>query len=172
MFRVTAALRRKAAVDAVVVGAGPAGLAVVGSLLQHLPQRHEQLWVDPYFDGGRVNAKYRQVPSNTKVDLFLQFANQLTPFKHVLDNATEPNAASVLRGLAQDKGCELGKAADLCLMLTQGLKTHFPQAAQHIGKATDASFDVVCVIIYFIFFFAYIDSFLVQRSLDCGYEQS
>lgn len=46
---------------AVVVGAGPAGLAVIGNLLE------KQLggkiaWIDPYFQAGRVNRKYREVP--------------------------------------------------------------------------------------------------------------
>lgn len=45
---------------AVVVGGGPAGLTVVGNLMDNNLQRI--LWVDPSFDGGRVNAKYRNVP--------------------------------------------------------------------------------------------------------------
>lgn len=45
---------------AVVVGAGPAGLAVVGTLLEK--QLGDIVWVDPCFQGGRVNRKYREVP--------------------------------------------------------------------------------------------------------------
>jgi NADPH-dependent 2,4-dienoyl-CoA reductase/sulfur reductase-like enzyme len=46
---------------AVVVGAGPAGLAVVGNLLER--QLGEKIaWVDPYFQAGRVGRKYREVP--------------------------------------------------------------------------------------------------------------
>lgn len=45
---------------AVVVGAGPAGIAVVGNLLeQHMTP---VLWVDERFEGGRLNQCYRQVP--------------------------------------------------------------------------------------------------------------
>lgn len=43
-----------------VVGAGPAGIAVVGNLLER--QLGKIVWVDPAFDGGRVNRKYREVP--------------------------------------------------------------------------------------------------------------
>lgn len=47
--------------EAVVVGAGPAGLAVVGNLLE--VNKGPVLWVDDGFDGGRLNRKYREVPS-------------------------------------------------------------------------------------------------------------
>lgn len=45
---------------AVVVGAGPAGLAAVGNLLEK--QLGNIVWVDPLFQGGRVNRQYREVP--------------------------------------------------------------------------------------------------------------
>lgn len=45
---------------AVVVGAGPAGLAVVGNLERQLGGKIA--WVDPYFQAGRVGRKYREVP--------------------------------------------------------------------------------------------------------------
>lgn len=45
---------------AVVVGAGPAGVAVLGNLLEL--GLNKIAWVDPVFDGGRVNSKYREVP--------------------------------------------------------------------------------------------------------------
>jgi cation diffusion facilitator CzcD-associated flavoprotein CzcO len=45
---------------AIVVGAGPAGLAVVGNLLEK--QLGKIVWVDPCFQAGRVHSKYREVP--------------------------------------------------------------------------------------------------------------
>lgn len=46
---------------AIVVGAGPAGLTVVGNLLERRIGRI--LWVDKqHFTGGRLNAAYREVP--------------------------------------------------------------------------------------------------------------
>lgn len=148
MFRVTPVLfsTTRAPVEAVVVGGGPAGLAVVGNLLQALPQqrqRRQQLWVDPSFTAGRVNAKYREVPSNTKVDLFLQFARALEPFRQVLERAPTPNAITALEALQQDKGCELGKAADMCALLTEGLARGFPEAEQHTGRVTAATLNKV-----------------------------
>jgi hypothetical protein len=45
---------------AVVVGAGPAGVAVVGNLLEQ--KKLPILWVDHLFQGGRLNKYYREVP--------------------------------------------------------------------------------------------------------------
>jgi len=47
--------------EAVVVGAGPAGIAVVGNLLEQ--KKSPILWVDHQFSGGRLNKYYREVPS-------------------------------------------------------------------------------------------------------------
>jgi alpha-1,3/alpha-1,6-mannosyltransferase len=46
--------------EAVVVGAGPAGVAVVGNLLEQ--KKAPILWVDDLFQGGRLNKYYREVP--------------------------------------------------------------------------------------------------------------
>lgn len=45
---------------AVVVGAGPAGITVLGNLLER--KLGPVLWVDDGFNGGRVNRSYREVP--------------------------------------------------------------------------------------------------------------
>ncbi|KAJ5092181.1 hypothetical protein NUU61_007051 [Penicillium alfredii] len=104
---------------AVVVGAGPAGLAVVGNLLER--QLGTIAWVDPSFEAGRVNRKYREVPSNTKVSLFQAYATAVQPFRTVIDNARAPNAFSTLAKLDQDKTCHLHYAADMVRGLTDGL---------------------------------------------------
>jgi heterodisulfide reductase subunit A-like polyferredoxin len=46
--------------EAVVVGAGPAGLAAVGNLLEQ--KKKPILWVDDQFHGGRLDKYYREVP--------------------------------------------------------------------------------------------------------------
>ena len=43
-----------------VVGAGPAGIAVVGNLLEQ--KKAPILWVDDNLQGGRLNKYYREVP--------------------------------------------------------------------------------------------------------------
>lgn len=146
MFRVTKSLFSKlASADAVVVGGGPCGVAVVGSILEQRPQFH-QVWADPTFQAGRVGERYREVPSNTKVDLFIQFATALAPFREIVDNSKEPNAITVLKSLPQDEGCKLEFAANMCLMLTDGLVRRFDGIKQHHGKVIAATFDEVLTI--------------------------
>lgn len=62
MYHSTSSSQRTCA--AVVVGGGPAGITVLGNLLEHKDELPAQrlLWVDPHFRAGRVNARYREVP--------------------------------------------------------------------------------------------------------------
>lgn len=58
-------IEKKERFGAVVVGSGPAGLAVVGNLLEQ--KKGPVLWVDiaplKYFGGGRLHHLYQAVPS-------------------------------------------------------------------------------------------------------------
>jgi len=70
LFRSARPLRRFATVSdmsvhrskyaAIVVGGGPAGITVVGNLLEQ--KINPILWVDDHFEAGRVNRSYREVP--------------------------------------------------------------------------------------------------------------
>lgn len=139
------------AYEAVVVGAGPAGITAVGNLLEQGLQKI--LWVDEYFNGGRVNQYYREVPSNTKVKLFIDYAQALSPFREIVGGAQAQDGSTtattkasnedklhVLRKLDQEKGCNLGHAADMCLILTEGLKQH-PSIITHLGRISEGSLD-------------------------------
>ncbi|EPS25987.1 hypothetical protein PDE_00923 [Penicillium oxalicum 114-2] len=104
---------------ALVVGAGPAGVAVVGNLLER--QLGTIAWIDPSFESGRVHRKYREVPSNTKVALFQSFATAVEPFRTVIENTPKPNAFTRLAKLDQEQTCHLSYAADMIRSLTDGL---------------------------------------------------
>lgn len=140
MYYSTSSSQRNCA--AVVVGGGPAGITVLGNLLEQKDKLPAQrlLWADPHFRAGRVNARYREVPSNTAVKLFIQWAEAVSPLRNIVEKTPQPNAVTALRELPQDKGCELSKAADLCLMLTDGLAKE-NDVQQHMGKVTQATFD-------------------------------
>ncbi|KAI1426253.1 hypothetical protein F5Y12DRAFT_288242 [Xylaria sp. FL1777] len=130
--------------SAVVVGAGPGGITVLGNLLERGTElqtdKRKLVWVDPHFQGGRVNSRYREVPSNTKVGLFVQFAHDVSPFRTIVEASPKPNALTALQELPQDQGCHLSYAGDMCLMLTQGLVVH-PQVQSHQGSVTSATLD-------------------------------
>lgn len=141
---------------AVVVGAGPAGITVVGNLLERKVE--PILWVDDSFNGGRVNRAYREVPSNTKVQLFIDFATAVAPFRKIVsgtpsrsrwEEPSESDGVSVtgkpdklqqLRDLDPSKGCELSHAADMCVMLTQGL-VRTPGIITQKGRVAEAVLD-------------------------------
>ena len=60
--------------DAVVVGAGGAGIATVGALL-HFHRFIRIGWVDPDFSGGRLSRSYRDVSRyETSLPALMQIA--------------------------------------------------------------------------------------------------
>jgi cation diffusion facilitator CzcD-associated flavoprotein CzcO len=46
---------------AIVIGAGPAGIAVVGNLLEGIPSG-KIVWIDRSFEGGSIGQLFREVP--------------------------------------------------------------------------------------------------------------
>lgn len=104
---------------AAVIGAGPAGLACVGNLLDRLKMSVNDriLWIDPRFSAGRLE-NYPQVPSNTKVCLFTRFAEACESFKC----AESKTYKSLVEDFDPQRGCQLKWAAELCKELTAGIK--------------------------------------------------
>ncbi|KAE8150989.1 pyridine nucleotide-disulfide oxidoreductase-domain-containing protein [Aspergillus avenaceus] len=105
---------------AVVVGAGPAGLAAMGNLLER-QLGGKIAWIDPYFQAGRVHRKYREVPSNTKVAFFQAYATAVQPFRTVINSTRIPSPFSTMAKLDQEKTCHLHHAADVVRGLTEGI---------------------------------------------------
>jgi hypothetical protein len=58
-----------------VIGAGPAGIAAVGRLLDHGIAAEQIAWIDPGFAAGDLGPKWRPVSSNTIAETFLSFLN-------------------------------------------------------------------------------------------------
>ena len=65
-----------------VVGAGPAGIAAVGRLLDHGVSPEEILWLDPHFKVGDLGILWRNVSSNTKVKYFKSFLDAAKSFSY------------------------------------------------------------------------------------------
>ncbi len=65
-----------------VIGAGPAGIAAVGNLLDHGVAGSEILWIDPQFAVGDFGSRWKNIPSNTKVQLFQKFLHASDAFSY------------------------------------------------------------------------------------------
>ncbi|KTC77108.1 FAD-dependent oxidoreductase [Legionella brunensis] len=63
-----------------IVGAGPAGIAAVGKLLDFGVAPTDILWLDPHFKVGDLGQLWRNVSSNTTVKRFLDFLNDVGSF--------------------------------------------------------------------------------------------
>lgn len=65
-----------------VIGAGPAGIAAIGQLLdKHIPPE-KIVWIDPDFNVGDFGSKWSKVSSNTSVKLFNQFYQHCAAFNY------------------------------------------------------------------------------------------
>ena len=89
-----------------VIGAGPAGIAAVGRLLDQGIAPEKIAWVDPDFAAGDLGAKWRAVHSNTQVWMFLSYLNASPSFR--FDEAP----AFELRDVDPGETCLLGLVAD------------------------------------------------------------
>lgn len=64
-----------------VIGAGPAGIATVGRLIDNGIRHDEIAWVDPGFAVGDFGTKWSVVPSNTRVSGFVHFLQASAAFQ-------------------------------------------------------------------------------------------
>lgn len=99
-----------------VIGAGPAGVAAVGRLLDHGVAADSIAWVDPAFAGGDIGQKWRSVSSNTHVGLFLEYFNGSKSFR--FDEAPP----MPLREIDPQETCALGLVAEPLVWITGALR--------------------------------------------------
>lgn len=67
--------------DWLVVGAGPAGLCVIGVLIDIGVNPQKITWIDPEFSLGRMGTYYAQVPANSDIREFIKFINACACFQ-------------------------------------------------------------------------------------------
>lgn len=99
-----------------VIGAGPAGIAAVGKLLDAgvLPQ--DILWLDPHFKVGDFGLLWRNVSSNTKVKYFTDFLLAVESFAY-----KKSPVNFELKDLFPEQTCDLSVAADPLQWVTDHL---------------------------------------------------
>ncbi len=68
--------------DWAVIGAGPAGIAALGVLLDSGISHSNILWVDPNFTAGDFGQHWGEVSSNTSVKLFTEYLTQIQSFNY------------------------------------------------------------------------------------------
>lgn len=73
--------------DWAVIGAGPAGIAAVGKLLDAGVAPKRLAWIDPAFAVGDFGTKWRNVSSNTKVKKVINFYR--APLRYAIDLGDE-----------------------------------------------------------------------------------
>jgi Pyridine nucleotide-disulphide oxidoreductase len=97
-----------------VIGAGPAGIAVVGKLLDLGIEANEILWLDPHFEVGDFGRLWPNVSSNTKAGLFSRYLHEITAFNYDADKFE-------LSTLAPENTCKLNYMAEPLTTVTQTL---------------------------------------------------
>lgn len=111
-----------------VIGAGPAGIVVVGLLLDLGVAPHDIVWIDPEFNVGRLGQYYATVPGNTKTSLYIDFIRACKTFQscapHALDEleryelSTEYPLSIVVKPLQEITNCMRKKVGAHKTMLT------------------------------------------------------
>ena len=73
-----------------IIGAGPAGIAAVGKLLDQGIVETDILWIDPEFAVGDLGTKWNYVSSNTKTKFFNAFLDDCANFENSARPKTLP----------------------------------------------------------------------------------
>lgn len=116
-----------------VVGAGPAGIAAVGKLLDAEIPADAILWVDPYFNVGDLGQHWRHVSSNTTVRLFIDFLTAVKAFQY-----DRRNEVFALNRLPLEQTCELSCVVAPLLSVTHQLRQQVTSATEAIHTLTHA----------------------------------
>ncbi len=112
-----------------VVGAGPAGIAALGELLDSGVDAKRIAWIDPHFQVGDFGRYWGEVSSNTTVKLFLEFLKGYRAFSY--SNKPKPFAIDDFK---KEDSCLLKHVAEPLQWITDHLKmqviTHQTEALE------------------------------------------
>lgn len=117
-----------------IIGAGPAGIAVVGKLIDSGVDPRAIVWFDPNFSVGDFGTKWRNVPSNTKVHLFKKFLSSCRSFEF---DRFKNN--SLLLELPEDDTCQLSVVADMLQQISDQLEQSVEKIQSNVTELSDVS---------------------------------
>lgn len=101
-----------------VVGAGPAGIAAVGQVLDAGVDASQIAWIDPRFSVGDFGTCWKRVVSNTTVESFLKFYNAFNSFNFQRTD----RKAFIIERMKPEMRCPLMVAADPLKWITSQLR--------------------------------------------------
>jgi hypothetical protein len=103
--------------DWAIIGAGPAGIASIGKLIDLGVPAKKIAWIDPAFTVGDFGTLWRNVPSNTKVSSFIHFLKACHSFKY--DSCATD---FTLNQIAHNATCQLSLMAEPLQWISDHLK--------------------------------------------------
>ncbi|KAH7283238.1 hypothetical protein KP509_35G067100 [Ceratopteris richardii] len=126
-----------------VVGAGPAGIAAVGLLLDSSVPSSALLWIDPSFAVGDFGTRWKFVSSNTTVGLFLRFYGHCRSF----DFPSEGNSRKwAIQDLPEKQTCLLDIAAEPLRHITHNLRQKVHTATGEVSQLKEKEGRWECVL--------------------------
>ncbi len=115
-------LDQSADADWLIVGAGAAGIATVGVMLDIGIDPQRILWIDPEFNVGRLGLYYNHVPGNSNMKTFVAFLNACETFS----NITSPAIEHLKQLDPEDRHQELSVIIEPLRDITKYLRTKVP----------------------------------------------
>ncbi len=115
--------------DWLVVGAGPAGLAAVGKLLDSGVAGSSIGWIDPLFTVGDLGLKWKGVSSNTKAHLFRAFLKGCRSFGY-----EEAEGGFALDALEAQDTCLLERVVEPLQWITNRLQSKVSPIRSKVTK--------------------------------------
>lgn len=124
-----------------IIGAGPAGIAAVGKLLDHAIDAADILWVDPQFKVGDLGQMWRNVSSNTSVAKFTDFLRASPAFAYDESPVDFP-----LNNMIPGNTCTLRDVADPLQWVSDTLrqKVHCEEAIVHQLHLSERTWSLTC----------------------------
>ena len=114
-----------------VVGAGPAGIAAVGKLIDSGVPSKAILWIDPRFNVGDLGHYWQHVSSNTTVGRFLDFLKASQAFQY-----DETSSHFRLNQLPRETTCVLNEVVEPLQWVTKQLRGQVESVEDGVQKLT------------------------------------
>jgi cation diffusion facilitator CzcD-associated flavoprotein CzcO len=112
-----------------VIGAGPAGIAAVGQLIDNGVAGTDIVWIDPKFKVGDFGEFWSEVSSNTRVKLFTDFLLKCNSFNY----KNRPNPFKI-DDLPADETCKLKFMVEPLEYVTAQLQSQVKHINQYVAK--------------------------------------